>query len=222
MNRCHLCMEPAKQGFTLFIPPELILLHCGVDCRAVIDQDPQCYVNTQRVYEPCINENYLILLSVQGCLSSILLTHTVIKAIVCTQLDSCTDTCGRIYALVQLRTPKQHLFFSVYLANDFSPVEPVHEFPPGFSFELFKTSNLLTNVIHMSLHKTDISAVSHLLEATATNVSNFNAGSMHLSLSQDQKYELHSRLAIQIKLQIFHSFTYYYCYCAADYPVKRL
>ena len=180
-------MEPAKQGYTLFIPPELLILpHCGDDCKAFMDQTPQSYTLTQRVHEPSTNENYLILLSVKGCLPSILSMLTVIEAIICVQLDGCDVTCGRAFALVQLRSTKQHFFFSVYLANDFSPVEPVDEFPSSFPFELFKTSNLLTSVINMTL---DISTISELLQAMATNVS--KGGFMHLSLNQDQKYELH-------------------------------
>ena len=157
-------MEPVNQGFTNLLGVPVII--CSDNCKAVIGNDPEC--NTRFETQ---DEKYLTLLSVQGYQPSVLFTHTIIQATVCAKKES-NSTCGRPYALVQLRTKEEHFFFSVYLANDFSPVEPIDDFPPGFSFKLFKESNIFTQVVQKSLQHTNISVISQLLTSRVMLTSN--------------------------------------------------
>ena len=177
-------MEPANPGFTL-ISKQKIFKHCGSGCKKLIDEAPQCSV---KILPPHHTEHCLILLSIQSCLETTLYTqnHTVIHVTVCISLESNFITHGRPYALIKLLT-KEYIFFSLYLADDFSPVEPIDVFPPSFSFKTFKDSNILPHVLQMSLQHSDISSITQLL-CKAMEINPSLAGKFHLMLNPTYRY----------------------------------
>ena len=104
-----------------------------------------------------------VLASIMGCLASVLSTHTVVQVYICISVERSSITYGRPYATVQLHTEEQNAFFSVYLCDDFSPAQPVEDFPPAFSFQTLIESNLLKDIFQMSLHPLEVFSFSHLL-----------------------------------------------------------
>ena len=165
-------MDQANQGYTLFPSKGMIFKHCGEDCKVVTDNVPHFEVKVLPILPLGCEEKNLILLSSEGCLPSILSTYTVVQVTVCMSIESASVTYKRPIAVVQLRTTEQHVFFSAYLADDFSPTEPVHEFPPGFSFDLLKDNDIISRVLKMPLQNKGISSISHLLvKATEADAS---------------------------------------------------
>ena len=168
-NSCHICMERANQGY-MVISHEEMFIHCSEDCKEIIKKPSQfsTVFPDLKYYNEGIQN--LVLMQSEGCFASILSEHTVAQVMVCISVDAASMTYGRAFALVQLRTLRQHVFFSTYIANDFSPTQPVYNFPPGFSFELLKDNDFISQIVKMSLQDSEISTVSHLLtKATETD-----------------------------------------------------
>lgn len=156
-------MEHANQGYTLFPSKGMMFKHCGEYCKSIIDNHSLFSLKILPVCPSSHDEKNLILLSTEGCYSSALSEYTIVQITICVAVDIGSINYGKACALVQLRTPEQHFFFSVYLADDFSPTAPVHEFPPGFSFALLVDSGIIPQVLEMSLQQTDIFSISCLL-----------------------------------------------------------
>ena len=158
-------MDQANQGYTVTPGKKVMFLHCSEECKAMIENIPQfsTKILPGHVHVHDEGSRNLILMQSEGCFSSILCEYTVAQVIVCISVEAASVTYGKPFAVVQLRTIKQHVFFSTYLANDFSPTQPVYDFPLGFSFELLKDSDIISQVIKMSLHHSEISTISHLL-----------------------------------------------------------
>jgi len=90
-------------------------------------------------------------------------TRTIVQVNIGISMEKNTISYGRPYATVQVHTEEQGFLFSVYLCGDLSPIQPVDDFPPGFSFQLLHESNLLKEIFRMSLHPLEIFNISHLL-----------------------------------------------------------
>ena len=155
-------MEPANQGYSLFPSKGVMFMHCGDDCKAIIENALQFSVKILPVLQLGHNENNLVLVSTDGCFSSVLSAYTVVQVIICMSVETVSVEHGRPFAIIQFRTTEQHFFLSAYLADDFSPTEPVYDFPPGFSFELLKDNDIISQVVKMSLQHTEISSLGHL------------------------------------------------------------
>ena len=156
-------MEHANQGYTLFPSKGMMFKHCGEDCKSIVDKHSLFSLKILPVDLSSHDKKNLILLSTEGCYSSVLSEYTMVQITICLAIDIASINYGKAFALVQLRTLEQHFFFSAYLADDFSPTAPVHEFPPGFSFALLVDSGIISHVLEMSLQHTDISSISCLL-----------------------------------------------------------
>jgi len=161
-DRCHICMELANPAFTV-LEKNLILKHCSAECKDKVSQfstklHPVCPLKQiAQSYKP------LVLASIKGCLTSVMSTHTVVQVNICISVERSSFRYRRPYATVQLHTEEQNVFFSVYLSDDFSPTEPVDDFPPDFSFQMLNESNLLKEIFQMSLHPLEVLSISHLL-----------------------------------------------------------
>ena len=170
-------MDQANQGYAVIPGSEkfMFFLHCSEECKVMIENISQFSAKVLPVLLGHVHDDgprNLILMQSEGCFSSILCEYTVAQVTVCISIETASVTFGKPFAVVQLRTSEQHVFFSAYLANDFSPTQPIYDFPPGFSFELLKDSDIISQVIKMSLQHSEISTISHLLmKATEIDVS---------------------------------------------------
>jgi len=140
-DRCHICMDLAIQGYTLFPSKGLMFKHCSEECKAMVDEVPHFSVQVHPAHS--LNPRGVILVSIKGCLASVMSTHTIVEVHVCISMERTSIDYGRPLANVQLRTQDQHTFFSVYLSDDFSPTEPANSFPAAFSFQMLKDSGIL-------------------------------------------------------------------------------
>ena len=174
-------MEQANQGYTVIPHKEMMFMHCSEDCKAMIDKTAQ-FSTAFPILEYDEGNQNLILMQSEGCFSSILSEYTIVQLAVCISVDAASVTYGRAFAVVQLRTLKQHVLFSTYIANDFSPTQPLYNFPPGLSFELLKDNNIVSQVIKLSLQDSEISTVSHLL-MKATEVDDSLSQFLSITLS---------------------------------------
>ena len=174
-------MEQANQGYTVIPHKKMMFMHCSEDCKAMIDKTAQ-FSTVFPVLEYDEGNQNLILMQSEGCFSSILSEYTIVQLAVCISVDAASVTYGRAFAVVQLRTLKQHVFFSTYIANDFSPTRPLHNFPLGLSFESLKDNNIVSQVIKLSLQDSGISTVSHLL-MKATEVDDSLSQFLSITLS---------------------------------------
>lgn len=163
LDRCHICMEHANQGYTLFPYKGMMFKHCGEYCKSIVHNHSLFSLKILPVCPSSHDKKNLILLSTEGCYSSALSEYTIVQITICVAVDIASTNYGKAFALVQLRTPEQHFFFSAFLADDFLPTAPVHEFPPGFSFALLVDSGIVSQVLEISLHHTDIFSISCLL-----------------------------------------------------------
>ena len=164
-NRCHICMELANPGYnSFFLTEKLIFKHCSADCKAVVDKVSKFTTELYPSYPlKQMAKKQCVLASIMGCLASVLSTYTVVQVYICISVERSSITYGRPYATVQLHTEEQNAFFSVYLCDDFSPAQPVEDFPPAFSFQTLIESNLLKDIFQMSLHPLEVFSFSHLL-----------------------------------------------------------
>ena len=165
MNRCHICMMFANQGYNSVLPAEkLMFKHCSADCKAIVDNVSQFSTELYPSYPlKQMAKKHHVLASIMGCLASVMSTHTVVQVNICISMERSSITYGRPYASVQLHTEEQNFLFSVYLRDDLSPTQPVDDFPPPFSFQMLIESNLLKEIFRMSLHPLEIFSISHLL-----------------------------------------------------------
>ena len=101
---CHICMEDANQGYTLFISKGLskgvIFKHCGEDCRTIIDKAPHLSVEVSPMLIHGCGEKYLVLLSSEGCFSSHLSPYTVTHVTICVCIESISIAKGKPFAIV--------------------------------------------------------------------------------------------------------------------------
>ena len=155
-------MEPANQGYALFPSKGVMFKHCSEDCKAIVDNAPQFLIKVNPMLIFGYDVKTLILMSSEGCFSSLLSTYTVAQVVVCISIDS-ASTQGRPFAIIQLRSVEQQFILSAYLANDFSPIEPVYDIPPGFSFDSLKDNDILSHVLKIPLQNKGIYTISHLL-----------------------------------------------------------
>ena len=167
-NRCHICMELANQGYNSALPTEkLMFQHCSAECKAIVDKVSQFSTELYPSYPlKQMAKKHLVLASIMGCLASVMSTRTILQLNICISVERSSIRYGRPYATVQLHTEEQNIFFSVYLSADFSPTQPVDDFPPAFSFQILCESNLLKETFRMSLHPLEIFSISHLLRDT--------------------------------------------------------
>ena len=171
----------------MFPKKKFKFMHCGENCKAVIVNYPQF---SAKILPVLLKHNeklkILILMQSEGCFSSILDDYTVAQITVCISTET---SYGKPFAVVQLRTVAQHVFFSIYLANDFSPTQPMHDFPSGFSFELLKNSGAISQILKTSLQNSEICTVSHLLvKATEIDASLIRYFSITLSCERYSNY----------------------------------
>ena len=164
-NRCHICMELANQGYTSIIPGEkLMFQHCSAECKAIVDKISQFSTELYLSYPlKQMAKKHCVLASIMGCLASVMSTRTVVQVNICISMERSSISYGRPYATVQLHTEERNVFFSVYLSADFSPTQPVDDFPPAFPFQMLIESNLLMEIFQMSLHPLEVFSISHLL-----------------------------------------------------------
>ena len=160
-DRCHICMDLAIQGFTLFSSEGLMFKHCSEECKSMVDEVPCFSVQVHPAHS--LNPRGVILVSIKGCLASVMSTHTIVEVHVCISMERTSIAYGRPLANVQLRTQDQHTFFSVYLSDDFSPTEPANSFPAAFTFQMLKDSGILTQIFQVSLTPLEIFSISQLL-----------------------------------------------------------
>jgi len=160
-DRCHICMDLAIQGYTLFPSKGLMFKHCSEECKAMVDEVPHFSVQVHPAHS--LNPRGVILVSIKGCLASVMSTHTIVEVHVCISMKRTSIAYGRPLANVQLRTQDQHKFFSVYLSDDFSPAEPANSFPAAFTFQMLKDNNILNQIFQMSLTPLEIFNISQLL-----------------------------------------------------------
>lgn len=161
---CHICMERAHPGYATCPRKTQLFIHCSQECKAMIDSAPKFSAEIFPVLlQHGEKPQNLILMQSEGCFSTSISEYTVAQVTICISVEAASVTFGRPFAVVQLRTLKQHIFFATYLANDFSPTEPVYDFPPAFTFKMLKDSDIISQVIKMSLHYSEISTISHLL-----------------------------------------------------------
>ena len=138
--------------------------HCSPECKKSFDEVSQLSTELHPANPLKQVENkHLVLASIKGCLASVMSTHTVVQVNICISMERSSITYGRPYATVQLQIHEQNVFFSVYLSDDLSPTQPVDDFPPAFSFQKLRESNLLTEIFQKSLHPLEVFSVAHLL-----------------------------------------------------------
>ena len=165
MYRCHVCMKPANVGYTLRPHRESTELHhCSSECKAMVDEH-QIHLRHHSILHKGNKQLSLALISIQSCLETFMSAYTVFQVYIDLLIpqQSSILTCGRPYATIQLKTHKQHLCFSVYLADDFTPVEPMYTFPADFGFQQFKESNILQQLLDKAFEGTNICSVSQLI-----------------------------------------------------------
>lgn len=158
-------MELAIQDYTSTLPEEkLTFKHCSAECKAIVDHVSRLSTELHPANQiKQIPNKYLVLASITGCLASVMSTRTIVQVNIGISMEKNTISYGRPYATVQVHTEEQSFLFSVYLCGDLSPIQPVDDFPPGFSFQLLHESNLLKEIFRMSLHPLEIFNISHLL-----------------------------------------------------------
>ena len=158
-------MEDANQGYTLFfLSDDVIFKHCGENCRTIVDKAPHFLVEVFSMLIHGCDEKYLVLLSVDGCFSSHLSPYTVIQVTVCVSIESISIAPGKPFAIVQLRTIEQQIFFAAYLSDDFFVIEPVYDFPPeGFACDLQEST--FSQVLKNFLENREIFSISQLIVA---------------------------------------------------------
>ena len=164
-NRCHICMELANQGNNSTLPAEkLMFKHCSAECKAIVDKVSQFSTQLYPSYLlKQMAKKHRVLASIMGCLPSVMSTRTVVQVNICISMERSSISYGRPYATVQLHTEEQSFLFSVYLRDDLSPTQPIDDFSPAFPFQMLIESNLLKEILHMSLHPLEIFSISHLL-----------------------------------------------------------
>ena len=161
-ERCHICMKLANQAYNSIFPAEkLMFKHCSAECKAIVDKVSQFSTELYPSYP--LKQMTNVLASIMGCLATVMSIRTIVQVNICISMQRNSITYGRPYATVQLHTEEQNVFFSVYLSADFSPTQPVDDFPPAFSFQILRESNLLKEIFRMSLHPLDIFSISDLL-----------------------------------------------------------
>ena len=157
-------MELANPCYSSVVPEEkLVLNHCSAECKNSFDKVSQ--LSTELHPANPLENKYLVLASIKGCLASVMSTHTIVQVYICISMERSSITYGRPYATVQLQIHEQRLsvLFSVYLCDDLSPTQPVDDFPPALSFQTLIESNLLKDIFQMSLHPLEVFSISHLL-----------------------------------------------------------
>ena len=168
-DRCHICMKLVNQAYTSIFPAEkLMFKHCSAECKAIVDSVSQL---STEIYPAnslkLMAKKHCVLVSIIGCLASVLSTHTIVQVNICLSAERSSIMYGRPYATLQLQTQEQSVLFSVYLCDDLSPTQPVDDFPTLFSFQMLSESNILTETFRMSLHPLKIFSVSHLIRDAA-------------------------------------------------------
>ena len=158
-------MELANQGYNSALPTEkLMFQHCSAECKVIVDKVSQFSTELYPSYPlKQMAKNHCVLASIIGCLASVMSTRTIVQVNISISTERSSISYGRPYATVQVHTEEQNFLFSVYLRGDLSPVEPVDDFPTDFSFQMLIESNLLKEILRMSLHTLEIFSVSHLL-----------------------------------------------------------
>ena len=148
----------------------------------MVDEVPHFSVQVHPAHS--LNPRGFILVSINGCLASYMSTHTIVQVSICVSMERTSIAYGRPLAIVQLRTQDQHIYFSVYLSDDFSPTESVNSFPAAFTFQMLKDSDILTQIVQMSLTPCKVFSISQLLgSGGATEVGSTLAKAFCLSCS---------------------------------------
>lgn len=164
-------MQLANPCYTSVVPGEkLIFDYCSAECKKRFEEVSQLSTELHPANpQKQVENKYLVLASIKGCLASVMSTHTIVEVNICISMEKSSITYGRPYASVQLQIHEQRLsvLFSVYLSDDLSPTQPVDDFPPSFSFQKIGESNLLTEIFQKSLHPLEVFSIGHLLRDAA-------------------------------------------------------
>ena len=208
---CHICMEDANQGYTLFLSEghseTIMLKHCGEDCKTVIDKAPHFSVEIIPMLIHACDEEYLVLLSSEGCFSSHLSSYTVMHVTVCVSMKSVSIVQGKPFAIFQLRSTKQQVLFAAYLSDDFSLIEPVYEFPQQAGFSRDVQESTFSQVLEKSLHDKGVLSISQLL-VTAMKVDVSIAKYFSISLGQSNTRYVYDYPQFDYNLSTFYTRLY--------------